>query len=1311
MRRSISVVTLVLTIALLLSLVPGGAIPVYSAGTSHFVQVPAGFGAELEALDLRPQVSLDYGAFHWLELDGAGLAALAASGIPFTRVPDAGKVQINGYVFDPVAEGEPQLPADRVASGQGPGLRLIQLVGPTQDGWLAQLEAAGLPILQYYPHNSYLTWATAAQTESAAALDFVRWQGAVHPAYKVSGDLLKQSGRISNVDVMFYHDGDIQGSLDAIAGLGGEVLDHFPSQPDQAFFDAIVQLDAGAVADVALLDTVLWLGYQSPEPILDDEMSSQIVAGNYTGGVPFTGYFAWLAALGYDGSGVRWAVIDTGVDYDHPDLGPHIAGGYTFPGACDFPGQPGSDCSGGGHGTHVAGIIGGDASAGYTDGDGFYYGLGIAPAYEIFAMNSLSAPAWPPAGGWQEHSKQAVLGGAIGGNNSWTTGEGTQHGYQASERTHDFMVRDGNFDTSAVAEPFIEVFSAGNSGSAGLTAPKEAKNLTVVASSVNYRAGNIDSISGFSSWGPAVDGRWVPTVAAPGEEIASARNDLGGVCATAIPGTNNLYAFCSGTSMAAPHASGSITLITEWWRTFNGGADPSPAMAKALLVNGAVDMGTADIPNVLEGWGRIHLPSVMDNGVEMIYRDQLDVFDNTGESWSMAIGIPDPAKPFKVTVAWSDAPGAVGANPALVNNLDLVVEHGGDTYYGNNFASGWSTPGGSPDAINNLENVYIQNPGGSATITVQATNIAGDGVPISGDATDQDFALVCHNCVFKADFTLSAEPESLDVCAPDEASYDIAVGSVLGYSDPVTLHTEGEPAGTTTQFSVNPVIPPGTSVLTIGDTGAAAPGKYAIDVVGVAPTSTHTTTVGFNLYDDLPGAITLLSPADGASDVSLTPTFEWTAASQGASYSLEVATDATFGSTVTEVTGIDVPSYTFETALDTATCYFWRTAGENACGEGDWTAPFRFATPALGIGFSDDMESGSGQWNHQASQGTDHWVLSMAQSHSPTHAWFVPDDSVITDSYLWNAAPMPLGSGSALTFWHRHEFESSYDGSVLEISTDGGSTWTDLGPYITANGYNGVLSTSFGNPLGGRQAWVSDLTTWTQVEVDLTSFAGQNVHIRWRIGCDSSVSDVGWYIDDVQITSPLPPNPAPAVLSVAPDTGSAYEETAVVIEGAGFIETPSAKLGETWLLSMTQVSSTTLNAVVPAGMAGGVYTLTLYNGGDCQESSLTSAFTVIEDCISPTVTFESDSPVNLGQGMHFSATISGTMPFSYTWDFGGPGDCMGCDTLAPVYTYTAPGWYTAELRVENLCDADAYSQRVRVVYPVYLPIIIKDSGS
>jgi hypothetical protein len=202
-----------------------------------------------------------------------------------------------------------------------------------------------------------------------------------------------------------------------------------------------------------------------------------------------------------------------------------------------------------------------------------------------------------------------------------------------------------------------------------------------------------------------------------------------------------------------------------------------------------------------------------------------------------------------------------------------------------------------------------------------------------------------------------------------------------------------------------------------------------------------------------------------------------------------------------------------------------------------------------------------------------------------------------------------VGAGSTLSFWHLHQFESSYDGSVLEISTNGGGSWTDLGPHITVNGYNGTLSTCCGNPLGGRQAWVSDLNDWTLVEVDLSGFAGQSALFRWRLGCDSSVSDIGWYIDDVQITAPLPPNPAPSVTSITPDSGPPDAPTPVQIAGSNFIETPSVRLGDTWLVNVTQVNPTLLTAIVPAGMAEGTYDLVLYNG-DCQQATLADAYTV-----------------------------------------------------------------------------------------------------
>ena len=305
--------------------------------------------------------------------------------------------------------------------------------------------------------------------------------------------------------------------------------------------------------------------------------------------------------------------------------------------------------------------------------------------------------------------------------------------------------------------------------------------------------------------------------------------------------------------------------------------------------------------------------------------------------------------------------------------------------------------------------------------------------------------------------------------------------------------------------------------------------------------------------------------------------------------------------------------------------------------------------------------------------------------------------------------PSP-GPAAGLTFWRQYQYEgSTYDGSVLEISTDGGGNWTDLGPYITANGYNGTINTCGSNPLGGRQGWTGDLTAWTQVAVDLSTFAGQSVQVRWRLGCDSSYGDVGWYIDDVQFMAALPPTPAPSLDSMVPDWGLASQDTPVTVYGSGFITTPVLALGDTWLLDVTQVSSTTLQAVVPAGMALGVYDLTLYNG-DCQEGVLREAFTVVGGCVSPDATVATDSPVHWGQPAHFTATVTGTMPMTYTWSFGGPGGGSGLDTATPVFTYTLPGDYTVILTVTNECGQDVVNTGVAVVvaHRVYLPLVFRE---
>jgi hypothetical protein len=631
-----------------------------------------------------------------------------------------------------------------------------------------------------------------------------------------------------------------------------------------------------------------------------------------------------------------------------------------------------------------------------------------------------------------------------------------------------------------------------------------------------------------------VDGRWVPTIAAPAQEIASSRR-LGSAsqCTSTIPGTDGNYSWCTGTSMAAPHTSGTIVLATQWWRSFNGGVNPSPAMAKALLVNSADDIGVPDIPNINEGWGRINLTTLIDPPVHREYRDQTDLFTEAGQQLVIPVGVADPGQPLKVTLAWSDAPGAVGANPALVNNLDLTVDTGGDVYLGNVFSSGWSATGGSPDTINNLENVFVQNPGSSAIITIDAINIAGDGVPYNGQSVDQDLVLVCSNCASQPDFTVDVSPSDLSLCAPADGLVDVSIGSILGFTDPVTLGVVGAPAGTSTVFDVNPVTPPGNSRLTIEQTGSAAPGFYSMEVGGTSTTGEKSRFVDLEIFDAHPSAPVQATPINGATNQPTMLTFEWTEASQGDFYSLEVATDPIFADVVFSMWNIEGTSYTLETDLDSSSIYFWRVHSANACGAGGWSEVWFFVTEASpgdcdfgftpAVQFSDDFETGAPNWTHSAATGPDTWTLNggISGTHSGSFVYHVDDIDDPSDQRLVSPEVILPNEGFPITlqFWNYQHLESKlsgcWDGTIVEISVDGGTNWTHLPTTLMlTDPYDGPVT-----GLGEIDGWCGDPQDWIKAVVDLEAYAGATVRFRFRIGTDSSVYRPGWDIDDVAVRS------------------------------------------------------------------------------------------------------------------------------------------------------------------------------------------------
>jgi photosystem II stability/assembly factor-like uncharacterized protein len=171
--------------------------------------------------------------------------------------------------------------------------------------------------------------------------------------------------------------------------------------------------------------------------------------------------------------------------------------------------------------------------------------------------------------------------------------------------------------------------------------------------------------------------------------------------------------------------------------------------------------------------------------------------------------------------------------------------------------------------------------------------------------------------------------------------------------------------------------------------------------------------------------------------------------------------------------------------------------------------------------FTEGFETGTlGAFSNS---GTPGWAAVSSAANSGTFSAFAPDNAVVTTQTLTlnSAIPIPpSATGAVLTFWHRFTMESGFDGGVLEISTNGGSTWADAGPNITTGGYNGTISTCCTNPLAGRPAWTgtnASPAAFTMVQVNLMPFVGQSVLLRFIEGTDFSVSGTGWWIDDVSV--------------------------------------------------------------------------------------------------------------------------------------------------------------------------------------------------
>ena len=530
----------------------------------------------------------------------------------------------------------------------------------------------------------------------------------------------------------------------------------------------------------------------------------------------------FITEEGLDGSGQIVAIADSGLGSGRigPDLHPDLAAlpngrpkvlGLLSLDPTRLPADPT------GHGTHVAATVLGTGAA----SNGAY--RGIAPGASLFFVSILNRQ--------NEIALPADLRPVF------------QTAYDAGAR---IQVHSWGLDRNEYGEPAYQIdsfvrkqpdalllFGAGNGGSGpaaserrplgqgepaaalggspsllpasaailsvenkgNITAEANAKNALVVGASENPRpawgdqSDHFDQVAGFSSRGPAADGRIRPDLVAPGTGIISARAAGTG---EPLPG-NQYYTVMSGTSMATAVAAGAAALLRQYLlEKYVGKYAPTPESTASSSPLGQVKYGNGMLLSALPGWPDLParpdvssaatlnpafgfpsaslLKALLINGARPLTGDRLaegfGLLDLTrtilalkhgsfrfaddaegltqGATRTYTYEVTTDATPLKATLVWTDPPAVPGSKTALVNDLDLVVIGPDGAVYLGNDSGGYH----QPDRRNNVEQVTVDHPKpGRYIITVSGYRV--NTPAVSGNSPEgaigpprQDFSLV-----------------------------------------------------------------------------------------------------------------------------------------------------------------------------------------------------------------------------------------------------------------------------------------------------------------------------------------------------------------------------------------------------------------------------------------------------------------------------------------------------------------------------------------------------------------------------------------
>jgi hypothetical protein len=641
------------------------------------------------------------------------------------------------------------------------GHALVKFSGPVTREQLQALSQAA-HIYTYLPHDAFLVRPLRGAASGLAPAKLgAAWTGAYRPEYKIArnvSDLATLAPEETHtVMATVYPDADLSRVVAAAGALAGTVVVGFDRGAQ--FSRVRLRIEGAAMPDatsaLAAQPDVFWVDVEGRRELLND--TTVWVGQSGLDGGQTTPIFDH----GIHGEGQVVGYIDTGIDADScyfrdatlglPPM--NVCGGTAVDTAqrkvigVDFLAE--SECAGGiagnewdtqNHGSHVAGTIAGDNLANpitHDPGDGMAPGAKLVVQDAGFLTDDCGdlPGIGCPVVDLKPFFEQAYLQGARIHTNSWGDNENAfvQNNYTAAcQDVDEFMFTHPDF---------LILFAAGNSGprAASVGSPSVAKNGISVGATL--RGTLADSMAGFSSCGPAADGRFKPDLTMPGSRIISARNDRN-------IGSNNCNTIqMSGTSMASPGAAGMAALVRQYYTDGNfptgspvaaDGFTPSAALIKATLLNSTKSMagtGAGPVPDACQGWGRVLLEDALyftGQARRLIASDDPG-FPQGGAGQDRTFTVEVAAgQSLRATLAWSDFPSTPAASVNLNNDLDLEVSGPSGTFLGNVFAAGQSTTGGTPDRLNNVEQVILTAPvPGTYTITVRAFNVPSSAQPFA----------------------------------------------------------------------------------------------------------------------------------------------------------------------------------------------------------------------------------------------------------------------------------------------------------------------------------------------------------------------------------------------------------------------------------------------------------------------------------------------------------------------------------------------------------------------------------------------------